>query len=657
MCVLVLYLAGLAASPAGSDCGAPSDAAALSTRAQQEADRARASEQAGNFAEAARGYRSALELWRAADCADTIAAADLLRQLGFAEYKTGNLAAAEEHVAAAIAAYRAAGGGEGLARALNVRGALERDQGRYEAADSTFREAVEAVPQGSAEHDEILGLVYNNAAGVCYYRGDYRCASESYASALRLFQAVHGERSREVAQALNNLGTVKLELGDARGALDDYQRALAIKESLFGKEHVSTASTLANMALASSDLGDRDRAEALYARAAAIYEKALGATHPKLAEVLMAWGEFRQQGGDLAGAAALLERCLAIREQAYDEGSSWRGEALGLLAEVRAAIDPQKAREQSAEALGIAVASGEKELLWNSWARHARVLAKGGQLDGAVFFGKQAINLVQAMRGEVAALGQPVQRSFLDRREQIYRDLIGWLIALGRLSEAEQVMTMLKEEEYFDYVRSALSPGDQGKERAGWSAAEMRVQDGYQRAVERLAEAARPAREDAANAAAKELVRKRRAEHRMALEQAARALASAKRAAPALAVGHTGRVPPHEAILRYLGSPERVRILLTTASGRRAFETPVARERLNTGWCSSCAMRCRTRAQIRCPRRERSTICCSGPYPASSRASRSSTSRSLSTARFACCPSRPCTTAGRSWWSAGRSPC
>src|SRR6266566_9039360 len=68
MCVLVLYLAGLAASPAGSDCGAPSDAAALSTRAQQEADRARASEQAGNFAEAARGYRSALELWRAADC-------------------------------------------------------------------------------------------------------------------------------------------------------------------------------------------------------------------------------------------------------------------------------------------------------------------------------------------------------------------------------------------------------------------------------------------------------------------------------------------------------------------------------------------------------------------------------------------------------------
>src|SRR2546427_1972615 len=114
------------------------------------------------------------------------------------------------------------------------------------------------------------------------------------------------------------------------------------------------------------------------------------------------------------------------------------------------------------------------------------------------------------MRGEVAALGQPVQRSFLDRREQIYRDLIGWLIALGRLSEAEQVMTMLKEEEYFDYVRSALSPGDQGKERAGWSAAEMRVQDGYQRGVERLAEAARPAREDAANAAAKELVRKRR---------------------------------------------------------------------------------------------------------------------------------------------------
>src|SRR5262249_34433820 len=343
------------------------------------------------------------------------------------------------------------------------------------------------------------------APGARSYRGHSRGASETHANALRRFQAAHGEQSREVAQALNNLGTVKLELGDARGALDDYQRALAIKESVFGKEHVSTASTLGNMALASSDLGDRDRAEALYARAAAIYEKSLGPAHPKLAEVLMAWGEFRQLGGDLAGAAALLERCLAIREQAYDEGSSWRGEGLGLLAVVRAATDPQKAREQSAEAVGIAIASGEQELLWNSWARHARVLAMGGQLDSAVFFGKQAINLVQTMRGEVAALGQPVQRSFLDRRGQIYREMIGWLIALGRLSEAEQVLTMLKEEEYFDYVRSALSPADQGKERAGWSAAERRVQDSYQRAVQRLAEAARPAREEAANAAAKEL--------------------------------------------------------------------------------------------------------------------------------------------------------
>src|SRR5215470_4298033 len=157
MCILALCLAGLAAPLAGSDCVAPSeaDAAALGIRARQETDRARASEQAGDFAEAARTYRSALELQRSADCADTPAAADLLRQLGFAEYKTGNLAAAEEHVAAAIAAYGPAGGGEGLARALNVRGVLERDRGRYEAAESTFREAIEALPPGSAEHDEI----------------------------------------------------------------------------------------------------------------------------------------------------------------------------------------------------------------------------------------------------------------------------------------------------------------------------------------------------------------------------------------------------------------------------------------------------------------------------------------------------------------------
>src|SRR5262249_6582886 len=61
----------------------------------------------------------------------------------------------------------------------------------------------------------------------------------------------------------------------------------------------------------------------------------------------------------------------------------------------------------------------------------------------------------------------------------------------------------------------------------------------------------------------------------------ARALAPTRRGTPAQAVAHTARVPPHEAILRYLVSPERVRILLTTASGRLAFETPVTLERLN----------------------------------------------------------------------------
>ena len=62
------------------------------------------------------------------------------------------------------------------------------------------------------------------------------------------------------------------------------------------------------------------------------------------------------------------------------------------------------------------------------------------------------------MRGEVAALGRPVQTSFLARREDVYRELIEWLITLGRLGEAEQVMTMLKEEEYFDAMRSDLRP-------------------------------------------------------------------------------------------------------------------------------------------------------------------------------------------------------
>src|SRR5579872_4687754 len=71
----------------------------------------------------------------------------------------------------------------------------------------------------------------------------------------------------------------------------------------------------------------------------------------------------------------------------------------------------------------------------------------------AIFYGKQAVNTVQSVRSDVAGLGQELRQSFLKGNENHYHTLAEILIAQGRLAEAEQVLALLKEEEYFQYTR------------------------------------------------------------------------------------------------------------------------------------------------------------------------------------------------------------
>ncbi len=71
----------------------------------------------------------------------------------------------------------------------------------------------------------------------------------------------------------------------------------------------------------------------------------------------------------------------------------------------------------------------------------------------AIFYGKQAINSYQDTRYNIRNLEKDLQQSFLKSKEQTYRELADLLISQGRLPEAEQVIRMLKEEEFYEYIR------------------------------------------------------------------------------------------------------------------------------------------------------------------------------------------------------------
>ncbi|MBS1809438.1 MAG: CHAT domain-containing protein [Acidobacteria bacterium] len=95
----------------------------------------------------------------------------------------------------------------------------------------------------------------------------------------------------------------------------------------------------------------------------------------------------------------------------------------------------------------------------------------------AIFYGKQAVNLLQDMRRNLQGLDAQTQQTFLQANEEYYRKLSDLLIAQGRLPEAEQVIRMLKEAEYFEYVRGDTDKPSQATLTAEEAALEKRFRE------------------------------------------------------------------------------------------------------------------------------------------------------------------------------------
>jgi CHAT domain-containing protein len=71
----------------------------------------------------------------------------------------------------------------------------------------------------------------------------------------------------------------------------------------------------------------------------------------------------------------------------------------------------------------------------------------------AIFYGKQAVNVFQEIRGNIKTLDKESQQSYLKSHEDAYRKLADLLISQGRLAEAEKVLELLKEEEFNRIIR------------------------------------------------------------------------------------------------------------------------------------------------------------------------------------------------------------
>jgi CHAT domain-containing protein/uncharacterized protein HemY len=352
----------------------------------------------------------ALPVYRAVG--DRDGEADSLTDIGNVYSYLGENQKALDYLNQALPAYRAVGDRDHEARALTDIGIVYSALGENQKALDYLNQTLPVYRAGGDRDGEAGALMYTG--NVYSDLGDKQKALDDYNQALPIFRAV-GDRDGE-ATALMYTGNVYSNLGDKQKALDDYNQALPIFRAVGDRDGEATA--LMYTGNVYSDLGEKQKALDYYNQALPIFR---------------AVGDRDHEAGTLNGTGDV-----------YD--------ALG---------EKQKALDHYNEALPIATAVSDPLLearIFSSLARDQRAMHPAL----AIFYGKQAVNLLQQVRGNIQGLDKKLQASFLASKEDYYHTLADMLIAQGRLPEAQQVLDLLKEQEYSDYVRgetaNTLSP-------------------------------------------------------------------------------------------------------------------------------------------------------------------------------------------------------
>src|ERR1043165_2986926 len=283
------------------------------------------------------------------------------------------------------------------------------------------------------------------------------------------------------AESLQRLGDFYSTFGDQLKAVDSFDRALELWRSQGNRN--AEAYLLASAAKAYKTLGEKEKALAYLKRAlklyqdlgdrlresytlndlAALYDDAEGKQNA-LAYLKRA-RDLRREKGDRAGEAESIKEIITLYLSlgAKREALDFYHQALAMYREIK-------------DAMG---AADILRALMSYWSDQ-------NQPRLAIFYGKQAINTYQEVRRNIQGLEKETQTSFVKSKEDIYRQLADLLISEGRLPEAQQVLDMLKEEEFINFIRGKAKKDPAGTERAELSPRENEIYEEYRAKTERV---------------------------------------------------------------------------------------------------------------------------------------------------------------------------
>src|ERR1017187_7316286 len=368
--------------------------------------------------------------------------------------------------------------GDGLhqAAALLVIGEQYWMTGDSQTAMEKFSRALPIMQRLGLKQGEAM--VLTDMGGACRDASKELKALEYDNQALALYREL-GNRVGE-SMVLSNMAIVYYDLGENQKAQEYGNQALAM--FVEQADRANEALELNNLGRLYYEMGQGDKSEELLNRAIPLLQQTGVRVVEGRAEKNL--GNVYRDRGDMEKALDAYGKALAIMNELGDRaGQAMTLDDMGSLHARRG--EAQEARDSYKKALVIAVSMSEtlQEALVYSDLMH---LEKSAAPALAVYYGKQAVNLLQQVRGDIRTMDKELQKSFLTSKADYYHDLADLLIEQGRLPEAQQVLDLLKQEEYEVYVRGeatdALSP-------LSLTPAEQKAEDAYQQSTEQIVSA------------------------------------------------------------------------------------------------------------------------------------------------------------------------
>jgi len=420
-------------------------------------------------------YSRALGLYR--EVGDREREGLALNNLGEASRKLGQYEKAIGYYEQALAIARDMKDRPGEGGSLNNLGIAYEALSEYDKAIGYLEQALAIARESKDRRIEVYTL---GNFGLTYDRlSQYEKAIGYYEQALAIARDIKNRRSEGII--LGNLGLAYSDMKQYEKAIGYHEQALAIKREV--KDRFGEGHTLNDLGIAYKNLGQYEKAIGYYEQALAIARDIKD--RPNEGRNLNNLGNAYSKLSQYEKAIGYYEQALAIHRETKNRRSE--GIALTGLGDVYSALSQhEKAIAYYVQALAISreIKDRSDEALEQSGLME--VWQASGKPRLAIFYGKQAVNTVQSMRSDIAGLSPNLQQGFLKGNEDPYRKLSEILIAQGRLAEAEQVLALLKEEEYFQYIRRDAGEASSLNRRADLTPEEAEYEKRYRDIGDRL---------------------------------------------------------------------------------------------------------------------------------------------------------------------------